>query len=80
MEEQLEKVQELMNKPCWVMLPQRVEETVDSHFFDVECYLLNREKCLEMKNRYVNILLNSCATIVFLFCGMDGTSIPNLRI
>lgn len=69
MEDPLEKVQELMNKPCWVldMLPQRVEETADSHFFDVECYLLNREKRLEMKNRYVNILLKlMCYYRVFI--------------
>lgn len=53
------KIDDLLEKPCYVIdfLPQRVPAIAKGHFFDVEYYLLNSEKRLEMKNRYVNIIL-----------------------
>lgn len=52
-------LEELLKKPYDVIdiLPQRVPQNASGSFFDVEYYLLNSEKRLEMKNRYVNVIL-----------------------
>ena len=59
MNDMFKKINELLEKPCHVIdfLPQRVPNTSNGHFFDVEYYLLNSKKRHEMKNRYVNIIL-----------------------
>lgn len=59
MNDMFKKINELLEKPCHVIdfLPQRVPNTSNGHFFDVEYYLLNNKKRHEMKNRYVNIIL-----------------------
>lgn len=58
MENSFRKIDELLEKPCYVIdfLPQRVPEISYGHFFDVEYYLLNNENRHEMKNKYVNII------------------------
>ena len=59
MEDVFRKIDELLEKPCYVIdfLPQRVPNTSSGHFFDIEYYLLNSEKRHEMKSKYVNIIL-----------------------
>lgn len=59
MEDMCKKIDGLLEKPCYVIdfLPQRVPKDSNGHFFDIEYYLLNSEKRLEMKNKYVNIIL-----------------------
>ena len=58
MENMFGKIDELLEKPCYVIdfLPQRVSETSRGHFFDIEYYLLHHEKRHEMKNKYVNMI------------------------
>lgn len=55
----MDKVDELLEKTCYVIdfLPRRVAPNEKGHFFDVEYYLLNSEKRIEMKNRFVNVIL-----------------------
>ena len=59
MEDMFKKIDELLEKPCYVIdfLPQRVPKTSSGHFFDVEYYLLNSKKRHEMKSKYINIIL-----------------------
>lgn len=59
MQDMLRKIDELLEKPCYVIdfLPQRVPNDSSGHYFDVEYYLLNSEKHHEMKNRYVNVII-----------------------
>lgn len=54
----LNTIETLLSKPCYVIdfLPERVPKEADGHYFDIESYLLNNEKHLEFKNKYVNII------------------------
>ncbi len=59
MEKELEKIDALLSKPCYIMdfLPEQVERDCGGQFFDVEYYLLNSEKHIELKDRYVAVIL-----------------------
>ena len=59
MEDMFKKIDELLEKPLYVIdfLPQRVPKTSSGHFFDIEYYLLNSEKRHEMKSKYISIIL-----------------------
>lgn len=59
MEKELAKIDALLSKPCYIMdyLPEQVERDYGGQFFDVEYYLLNSEKHIELKDKYVAVIL-----------------------
>ena len=46
MEQTVSKIEELLEKPCYVIdfLPEQVKPSSRGQFFDVECYLLNSDE------------------------------------
>lgn len=53
------RVEELLKKPFYVIdfLPEQVKPDTRGQFFDVECYLLNSDKHIFLKDKFVNIIL-----------------------
>lgn len=53
------RVEELLEKPFYVIdfLPEQVKPDARGQFFDVECYLLNSDKHIFLKDKFVNIIL-----------------------
>ena len=58
MEQTVSKIEELLEKPCYVIdfLPEQVKPSSRGQFFDVECYLLNSDKHFLLKDKFVNIM------------------------
>ena len=56
MEQTVSKIEELLEKPCYVIdfLPEQVKPSSRGQFFDVECYLLNSDKHFLLKDKFVN--------------------------
>lgn len=59
MEQTVSKIEELLEKPCYVIdfLPEQVKPSSRGQFFDVECYLLNSDKHFLLKDKFVNIII-----------------------
>ena len=59
MEKDMEIIDALLNKPCYIMdfLPERVERDCGGQFFDVEDYLLNSDRHTGLKDRFVAVIL-----------------------
>lgn len=59
MESKMERINALLEKPCFIMdyLPEQVEPDNGGQFFDVEYYLLNSDKHTGLKDRFVAIIL-----------------------
>lgn len=59
MDNKFEKIDELLEKTCYVIdvLPERVSETSKGQFFEVEYYLLNSNKHYGIKDNFVSIIL-----------------------
>ena len=59
MEQTVSKIEELLEKPCYVIdfLPEQVKPSSRGQFFDVECYLLNSDKHFLLKDNFVNIII-----------------------
>lgn len=59
MESKRERIDILLKKSCYIMdfLPERVEQDNGGSFFDVEYYLLNSDKHVDLKNRFVSVIL-----------------------
>lgn len=57
--EQTSRIDELLEKPCYVIdfLPDQVRPDAGGQFFDVEYYLLNSHKHFSLKDKFVNIIL-----------------------
>lgn len=55
----MEKIDTLLEKPCYIMdfLPEQVEPDNGGQFFDVEYYMLNSEKYIGLKDRFVAVIL-----------------------
>ena len=55
----MEKIDALLKKPCYIMdfLPERVAPDSGGQFFDVEYYLLNSDKHIGLKDRFVAVIL-----------------------
>ena len=59
MESKMEKIDILLKKSCYIMdfLPKQIEDDNEGQFFDVEYYLLNSDKHIDIKNRFVSVIL-----------------------
>ena len=59
MENKMERINALLEKPCFIMdyLPEQVKADNGGQFFDVEYYLLNSDKHTGLKDRFVAIIL-----------------------
>lgn len=59
MENGIEKIDTLLEKPCYIMdfLPERVKPDNGGQFFDVEYYILNSDKHFGLKDRFVSVIL-----------------------
>lgn len=57
--EQMYKIDELLKKACYIIdiLPEQVRPDAGGHFFDVEYYLLNGEKHVFLKDKFLNVFL-----------------------
>lgn len=55
----MEKIDTLLEKPCYIMdfLPEQVKPDNGGQFFDVEYYMLNSEKYIGLKDRFVAVIL-----------------------
>ncbi len=55
----IEKIDALLEKPCYIMdfLPEQVEPDNGGQFFDEEYYLLNSDKHIGLKDRFVSVIL-----------------------
>ena len=59
MENKMERINALLEKPCFIMdyLPEQVKADNGGQFFDVEYYLLNSDKHIGLKDRFVAVIL-----------------------
>lgn len=59
MDKGTEKIDALLEKPCYIIdfLPEQVEPNNGGQFFDVEYYLLNSDKHIGLKDRFVSVIL-----------------------
>lgn len=59
MKNQTDIVDELLEKPCYIIdfLPQRVLPSANGQFSAVEYYLLNSDKHISIKDKFVNVIL-----------------------
>ncbi len=59
MESKTERINALLKKPCFIMdfLPEQVKPGNGGQFFDVEYYLLSSDKHIELKDRFVAVIL-----------------------
>ena len=59
MEKGMEKIDALLEKPCYIMdfLPEQVEQDNGGQFFDVEYYLLGNDKHIGLRDRFVSVIL-----------------------
>ena len=59
MESKMERMNALLKKPCFIMdfLPEQVKPDNGGQFFDVEYYLLSSDKHIEVKDRFVAVIL-----------------------
>lgn len=59
MKKELEKIDCLLEKNCYIMdfLPEQVKQDRNGQFFDVEYYLLNSNKRFGIKDRFVAVIL-----------------------
>lgn len=59
MDKGTEKIDALLEKPCYIIdfLPEQVEPNNGGQFFDVEYYMLNSDKHIGMKDRFVSVIL-----------------------
>lgn len=57
--EQTNKIDELLEKTCYVIdvFPEQVKPDAGGQYFDIEYYLLNSEKYFSLKDRFVNVIL-----------------------
>lgn len=55
----MEKIDTLLEKPCYIMdfLPEQVKPDNGGQFFDVEYYMLNSDKYIGLKDRFVAVIL-----------------------
>ena len=55
----MNKIDDLLKKQYYVIdiLPEKIQESSDGQFFDVEYYLLNSPKHYAIKDRFVNVVL-----------------------
>ena len=59
MESKMERINALLKKPCFIMdfLPEQAKADNGGQFFDVEYYLLNSDKHIGLKDRFVAVIL-----------------------
>ena len=59
MEKGMEKIDTLLEKPCYIIdfLPERVEPDNGAQYFDVEHYLLGSDKHIGLKDKFVAVIL-----------------------
>ena len=59
MQDYIKKADALLNKECYIIdfLPKTVPGDSKGQFFDVEYYLLNSEKHIMIKDKFVNVIL-----------------------
>lgn len=59
MQDYIEILDTLLEKECYIIdfLPKKVSGDSNGQFFDVEYYLLNSEKHISIKNKFVGIIL-----------------------
>ena len=59
MENKMERINALLEKPCFIMdyLPEQVKADNGGQFFDVEYYLLNSDKHIGLKDGFVAVIL-----------------------
>lgn len=59
MKNQTDIIDELIEKPCYIIdfLPERVLPSANGQFFDVEYYLLNSDKHIGLKDKFVSVIL-----------------------
>ena len=59
MKKGMERIDALLEKPYYIMdfLPERVNPDREGQFFDVEYYLLNSDRHMGMKDRFVAVIL-----------------------
>ena len=59
MENEMERINALLEKPCFIMdyLPEQAKADNGGQFFDVEYYLLNSDKHIGLKDRFVAVIL-----------------------
>ena len=57
---ELDEIDRLLEKKCYIMdfLPERVLEDSDGQYFDVENYLLNSDKYLQIRDKFENVILS----------------------
>ena len=59
MENGMKKIDALLEKPCYIIdfLPEQVKPDNGGQFFEVEYYLLNSDKYIGLKDRFVAVVL-----------------------
>lgn len=59
MKNQTDIIDELLEKPCYIIdfLPERVLSCANGQFFDVEYYLLNSDKHIQLKDKFASVIL-----------------------
>ncbi len=57
---ELDEIDRLLEKKCYIMdfLPERVLEDSDGQYFDVENYLLNSDKYLQIRDKFENVIFS----------------------
>ena len=59
MDKEIEKIDQLLEKACYIIdfLPQTISKSSKGQFFEVEYFLLNSDKHYGIRDKFVNIIL-----------------------